>query len=136
MIIEEKIIRPISLKVSAIFIAHIGLLTLFLTTSILFDLFGIRAYEGNYIAFVVWANFACGFIYLFAAYGFIMKRKWTAAILGLSALILIVAFIGLYLHINSGGRYETKTISAMLFRITVTLVFAILAYFTITKKKI
>ena len=132
----EKIIKPISIKVSAIFIAHFGLLTLFLTTSILFDLFGIRAKEGNYILFVVWSNFACSFIYLFAAYGFIMNKNWTAPILSLSVLILLATLIGLYLHIHSGGRYETKTISAMLFRIAVTLVFTCLAYFTITKKKI
>jgi len=42
----------------------------------------------------------------------------------------------LIIHINSGGIYETKTIGAMIFRITLTLVFAILAYFTISKPEI
>ena len=117
-------------------LAGFGLLTLFLSTSVIFDLFGIRAKEGNYVLFVVWSNFISSILYLFAAYGFTKNKKWTATLLGISTLILIGAFIGLKSHINSGGIYETKTIGAMIFRISVTFVFAILAYFTITKKKL
>ncbi|UXE68786.1 MAG: hypothetical protein KA713_09515 [Chryseotalea sp. WA131a] len=111
-----------------------GLLTLFLSTSVIFDLFGIRAKEGNYVPFVVWSNFISSILYLFAAYGFINNKKWTATLLGISTLILFSAFIGLKIHISSGGIYEEKTVGAMLFRITVTLVFATIAYFTITRK--
>ncbi|MEP7266433.1 MAG: hypothetical protein ABI844_02320 [Saprospiraceae bacterium] len=119
----------------ATFLAGFGLLTLFLSTSIIFDLFGIRAKEGNYVLFVVWSNFISSILYLFAAYGFLKSKKWTTSLLGISALILIAAFIGLKFHASSGGIYETKTIGAMIFRISVTLLFAILAYFTILKKK-
>jgi hypothetical protein len=45
-----------------------------------------------------------------------------------------MAFIGLFFYINSGGIYETKTIGAMLFRMTVTIVFTALAFFMISKK--
>ncbi|MBK7232956.1 MAG: hypothetical protein IPH93_12020 [Saprospiraceae bacterium] len=120
----------------ATILAVFGMLTLFLSTSVIFDLFGIRAKEGNYVLFVVWSNFISSILYLFAAYGFIKNKKWTVALLGISTLILIAAFIGLKFHASSGGIYETKTIGAMIFRISVTLVFAIIAYFTITKKKI
>ena len=112
-----------------------GLLTLFLSTSVIFDLFGIRAKEGNYVLFVVWANFISSILYLLAAYGFIKSKKWTTALLSTSTAILIAAFIGLKIHANFGGIYETKTIGAMIFRIAVTLVFTMIAYFTITKKK-
>ena len=122
------------LYTSAVILTAFGLLTLFLSTSVIFDLFGIRAKEGNYVHFVVWANFICSFLYLFAAYGFIKNKRWTATLLGISTLILIVAFIGLKIHANSGGIYETKTIGAMIFRIAVTLVFAIIAFFTINKQ--
>lgn len=118
----------------ATILAGFGLLTLFLSTSVIFDLFGIRAKEGNYVLFVVWSNFISSILYLFAAYGFIKNKKWTTLLLGISTLILITAFVGLKIHANSGGIYETKTIGAMIFRISVTLVFAIIAYFTITKK--
>ena len=116
----------------AIVLAVFGLVTLFLSSSVIFDLFGVRAKEGNYVLFVVWANFLSSILYLFAAYGFIKIKKWTIHLLGVSALLLIIAFIGLMIHINSGGIYETKTIGAMIFRITLTLVFSILAYFSIT----
>ena len=77
----------------AFFIAAFGLLTLFLSASVIFDLFGIRAKEGNYVLFIVWANFISSIIYLIASYGFVKNKNWTSTILGISALILIYAFI-------------------------------------------
>jgi len=112
-----------------------ALLTLFLTSSIIFDWFGIREKEGNYVLFVIWANFVSSLLYLFAAYGFLKRKKVTFNILSLSALILIMALVGLFIHINSGGLYETKTIGAMIFRIALTIVFVFLAYFKLIKRK-
>ena len=89
--------------------------------------------EGNYVLFIVWANFLSSILYLVAAYGFMKDKKWTIKPLGISALVLLVAFIGLLIHINSGGIYETKTIGAMIFRMTVTIVFTALAFFMISK---
>lgn len=122
------------LYTSAAILTAFGLLTLFLSTSVIFDLFGIRAKEGNYVLFVVWSNFISSILYIFAAYGFIKNKRLTATLLVISTLILIAAFIGLKIHINSGGIYETKTIGAMIFRIAVTFVFAIIAFFTINKQ--
>jgi predicted RND superfamily exporter protein len=118
----------------AIILTGFGLLTLFLSTSVIFDLFGIRAKEGNYVLFVVWSNFISSILYLISSYGFVTSKRWTAKLLGVSAIILFIALIGLFYHINSGGIYETKTIGAMIFRISVTTAFAALAYFTNTKR--
>jgi heme/copper-type cytochrome/quinol oxidase subunit 4 len=118
----------------AVPLAAFGLLTLFLSTSIIFDLFGIRAKEGNYVLFVVWANFICSLLYLFAAYGFIKAKKWTFLVLGLATIILIITFIIFIIHIYSGGIYETKTVGALIFRTIITLIFVFLAYFIIAKK--
>lgn len=118
----------------AFLLAAFGLLTLFLSTSIIFDLFGIRLKEGNYVLFVVWANFICSILYLFAAYGFIKVKKWTVLLLSLASLILISTFIIFIIYINSGGTHETKTVGALIFRIITTLVFLVFAYFTISKK--
>ncbi|MBK6824299.1 MAG: hypothetical protein IPG87_15465 [Saprospiraceae bacterium] len=120
----------------ATILAGFAMLTLFLSTSVIFDLFGIRAKEGNYVLFVVWSNFICSILYLFAAYGFVKSKKWTASLMGISTIILVAAFIGLRIHANSGGIYESKTMGALIFRISVTIVFAMIAYFTISKKKI
>lgn len=125
-----KRVLPVSL---AALLTAFGLLTLFLSSSVIFDLFGIRAKEGNYVLLVVWANFLSSILYLVAAYGFVKSRQWTIKPLGISAIILVLAFAGLLIHINSGGIYETKTVGAMLFRIVVTAVFAALAYVLISK---
>ena len=117
----------------AVALTVFGLLTLFLSGSVIFDLFDIREKEGNYVLIVVWANFISSILYLFAAHGFIKNSKWTAKFMVASLVILIAAFIGLLIHINQGGIYETKTIGAMGFRMIITLVFVLLAYFTICK---
>lgn len=110
-----------------------ALLTLFLSSSVIFDWFGIREKEGNYVLFVVWSNFISSIIYLAAVYGFIQSKKWTTKILSISAVILVAAFIGLLLHINSGGVYELKTVKAMIFRTTITTLFTISSYYIISK---
>ena len=117
----------------AIALTAFALLTIFLSSSIIFDWFGIRAKEGNYVLIVVWANFISSILYLFASYGFITLKKWTIKLLGSSLLLLIFAAIGFFIHIKGGGLYETKTIGALIFRFTVTLIFTFLAYLTTVK---
>jgi hypothetical protein len=127
--------KNISLAIGLL-LAAFGLLTLFLSSSVIFDLFGIRAREGNYVLFIVWANFIASFIYLFSAYGFVKSKAWTTSILSIASVILLVAFLGLMIWVYKGGIHETKTIAAMIFRITVTMGFTALAYYTINKKNI
>lgn len=120
----------------AVALGLFALLTLFLSSSVIFDLFNIREKEGNYVLFVVWANFFSSIIYLIAVYGLVKAKKWTALVLLVSAIILSVAFISLKIHISNGGIYEAKTVKAMIFRIGLTLVFAVASYFLITKQKL
>lgn len=112
-----------------------GLLTLFLSTSVIFDLFGIRAKEGNFVLFIVWSNFICSILYLFSAYGFFKIKSWTKLLLAIASVILIVSFVSLKLYISNGGIYETKTVNAMIFRISLTVAFTLIAYFTTTKNQ-
>lgn len=119
----------------AVALGLFALLTLFLSSSVIFDLFNVREKEGNYVLFVVWANFISSILYLVAVYGLVKAKKWTAQVLLVSAIILSVAFIGLKMHISEGGIYETKTVEAMIFRTGLTLVFAVAAFFLITKQK-
>ncbi|WP_291103069.1 MULTISPECIES: hypothetical protein [unclassified Flavobacterium] len=119
----------------ALLLAVFGLLTLFLTTSILFDLFGVREQEGNYVLTVVWANFICSIIYLIASYGFIKKKEWTFLLLSLATIILISAFILFAVHIYYNGVYETKTVGAMGFRISLSIVFTAISFYYIKNKK-
>jgi len=105
-----------------------ALLTLFLSSSVIFDWFGIREKEGDYVLFVVQSNFISSVLYVVAAFGFLKNKKWTIAPLLISVVILIVAQIGLHYHIDAGGLYEEKTVKAMYFRIIVTLVFSVIAF--------
>ena len=100
-----------------------GIVTVFMSSSVLFDWFGIREKEGNYVPGIVWANFVCGILYLIAAYGIFKNQIWSRFPLTISVIILIIAYIGLFIHINNGGLYETKTVGAMAFRIGVTALF-------------
>lgn len=115
------------LKIVAVIVAIFGLLSIFAGGSVILDLFEMRAKEGNYVLFVVWANFICGFLYLAAAYGLFNQRKWTSIVLGLAVILLIGAFLGLFIWINQGGIYETKTIGAMSFRTLFTIAILVIA---------
>jgi len=128
--------RNIINTVSAIILALFALLTLFLSSAVIFDWFGIRAKEGNYVLFIVWVNFICSILYLIAVYGFIKKAKWTFWVLIAALVILIIAFAALLIHINNGGIHEEKTIGAMVFRMLVTLSFSLVAFFYIKNNRL
>lgn len=122
-------------KISAVVLIGFGLLTLFMSTSVIFDLFEIREKEGNYVPFVVWANLICSFLYLFSAKGFLKSRLWTKSVLVVASIILILTFIVLKSHISSGGIYEEKTVKAMIFRMCITILFTLIAFYTLQKHK-
>lgn len=120
--------------IAAFILTAFALLTLYLSSSLIFDLNGVREKEGDYVLTVVWANFICSILYLFAAYGFIKAKKQTIVFLGIATLVLVTAFILFGIHIYNGGIYMSKTIGAMIFRIVLTVAFAAVAYFTILEK--
>lgn len=122
------------LKITAVVLFIFAAMTLFMSGSVIFDLFGMRAKEGNFVPFIVGANFICSLLYLPTAYGLFAKKKWTTLILVIAAALLAISFIGLLFHINSGGLYEERTVRAMLFRISVTGLFAAIAWYFISKK--
>ena len=73
--------ETIILKVAAVIITLFALITLFMSTSVIFDLFEIREKEGNYVLFVVISNFIAGFLYLFSAYGLFTEKAWATKLL-------------------------------------------------------
>lgn len=123
------------LKIAAIGLLVFALLTLFMSGSVIFDLFGIREKEGNYVLFIVVTNFVAGFLYLFGAYGLLTGGAWATRLLATVTGVLLVSFFGLLFHIYSGGVYETQTVKAMIFRISLTAVFTIVAWRSISKKQ-
>jgi len=125
----------IILNITGAVIAFFGIITLFMSTSVIFGLFDIREKEGNYVLFVVVANFICAFLYLAAAYGFFTKKRWTTMALNFSVAVLVITFIGLEIHIYYGGIYEQKTVGAMIFRTFLTIGFALVSFYYISRKE-
>ena len=123
-------------KISAAILTLFALVTVFMSGSVIFDLFGIREKEGNYVLFIVISNFICGVLYLMAAYGLFVGKKWTTRLLFAATAILLLGFAGLLWHINTGGIYEQQTIKAMLFRISLTILFTGIAWRYISKENI
>ncbi len=128
--------KSIVLKAAAVIITLFAVVTLFMSTSIFFDLFGIRKMEGNYVLFIVIANFIAGFLYLFAAYALFKEKKWATNVLLATTVLLVIAFVGLLIHVKTGGIYEEKTIRAMLSRIAITGAFLSISWFFISKNRI
>lgn len=111
-------------KLITVALVIFALITIFLSSSVLFDWFGIRASQGNYVPFILKINLTVGLLYLVVAYGFVKSLNWPFWVMLFAALLLIYAFGLLYVHIQTGGLYETRTIGIMTFRILFTLIFA------------
>ena len=128
--------KHIILKITASALLLFALLTLFLSGSVIFDLFDIREKEGNYVPLVVWANFISSILYLVAAYGLFKMKKWSFWLLVVTVFILVAAFTGLKIHINNGGLYEAKTVNERIFRIALTILLAVASYLLLQNKKL
>ena len=100
-----------------------GAITLFLSTSIFFDLFGMREKEGNFVPFVVQANFIASIGYVAAAIGLIAHKPWARYPLWMASVVLLVASIAFAWYVYQGGIHESHTISALVFRTVLTLAF-------------
>ena len=103
-----------------------GAVTVFVSSAVLFDFFRIRAREGNFIPFIVWTNWLCGFLYLVTAYGIYRQKKWTLYGLVTALVLLVTATAVLIIHIKNGGLYEMKTLGAIAFRTALTALFTVL----------
>ncbi len=123
---QKSIVKTITLGGLVLFTA----ITLFLSTSILLDLFGIREHQGNYVPLVIWSNFLCGWLYSLSLLGLFSHKKWSVVPLVVALFILMGAFTGLLIHILDGGPYEDKTITALFLRIILTLFFSLGTYVT------
>lgn len=120
--------------VIAVVLIAFASLTIFMSSSVLFDWFGIREKQGDYVPFIVWTNFIAGFLYLVSAYGFLKAKEWSFKILLNLTILFVIALIALALYINYDGAFEIKTVKAMLFRTGLTILFFVLVYFNLKKK--
>jgi hypothetical protein len=74
---------------------------------------------------------AAGFAYVAASVGLWFFQRWAAWLAVALAFATVVAF-GLFgVHVAQGGRYETRTLLAMVVRSTFWIVIAVLACSTV-----
>lgn len=122
-------------KTSAVVLSAFGLITLVLSLSIFLNLFGIRAMEGNYVLFVVIANFICSILHLQAGIGLWLQKQWTTKLIGSSIVLLVITFIAFSVYAANGGLHEQKTYGALVFRTALTAIFFAISYFSFKKSR-
>ncbi len=120
--------RGFWLSATSLFAVAFGLLTIREGGSVILGNDAARAAAGNFIPFVLWFNFIAGFAYVIAGGGLWMQRRWAAwlAIGIVSATAL--TFVGLGVHVFSGGAFEQRTVIAMTLRTLVWVVIAAVAW--------
>lgn len=120
-----------------IFVAFVfGTLTIKSGGSVIFIDGPARLAAGNYVNFVVWFNFIAGFLYILAAFGFLLNKNWTAKLATSIAVATLLTFITFAIHISMDGDFEIRTVIAMTIRSTIWIVFAFAAYSLTNKKEL
>ncbi|MCO5259887.1 MAG: hypothetical protein M9916_07060 [Crocinitomicaceae bacterium] len=122
--------------IQTVLLSFFGLLTIFMASSVIFDLFGIREKEGNYVLFIVYTNLICGILYLLAAYTTWTKPKLSFKSLLFSLSLLIIAFVAFQFYIHNGGIHEEKTVKAMMFRIVFTAIMTGIGWLNLKKRNL
>jgi len=122
-----KLHRGFGIWAISLVAAVFGLLTIKEGGTILLGDEAARTAAGNYVPFVLWFNFVCGFAYVVAGIGLWLQQRWAAwlAVFIVAATVLTFAAFGV--HVYSGGAYEQRTVIAMSLRILVWVVIATVA---------
>jgi hypothetical protein len=100
----------------AVFTGIFGLLTLKSGGEVLFIDGTGREAAGDYVPFIVWFNFLAGFAYILGAFGLFLWRSWITLLAYAIAVLTIVAFAALGIHILMDRAYEARTVGAMVIR--------------------
>jgi voltage-gated potassium channel Kch len=112
----------------AFFAAIFGAATVISGGRVLFGPLPVRAAAGHVVGFVLWFNFLAGFVYLLAAAGLALGRRWgawlSAAIVAGTALV----FVAFGAHVLGGGAFERRTLLAMTFRTGAWVAITLLAW--------
>ena len=93
-------------KIWLVTLSLFAVVTLFMSSSVIFDWFGIREKEGNYVPVVVWSNLLASVLYLISTYAAVKFKNYTGILLISALAILVLAYIALGFHIRSGGNYS------------------------------
>ena len=104
-----------------------GIMTIKSGAAVLFFDGEARLAAGNYVDFVLWFNFLAGFLYIVAGAGLWIKQSWAANLAIIIAILTLLVFSALGVHILLDGSYEIRTIVAMTLRSVIWITIAIVS---------
>ena len=104
-----------------------GIMTIKSGAAVLFFDGEARLAAGNYVDFVLWFNFLAGFLYIVAGVGLWIKKSWAANLAIIIAILTLLVFSALGVHILLDGSYEIRTIVAMTLRSVIWITIAIVS---------
>ncbi|MCP4488938.1 MAG: hypothetical protein GY820_16750 [Gammaproteobacteria bacterium] len=133
---NSKPSRSISIWVFSITALIFGGLSIKSGGLVLFTTGEFHQQQGNYVPFVVWANFLGGFFYIIAAIGLFRLERWAGYIAYLIAIMTVIVYAWFAVHVMNGGLYEMQTVIAMAIRAALWVAISVLAYYKIMSRKV
>lgn len=106
--------------IAAVVALAFGMVTIIRGGSVLFDIGGARGAAGHIVPIVLPLVFLTGFLYVGGGIGLLARAKWSGAAFLAALALLIVAGVGMVLHMRQGLPYEVRTTRALPFRTLVT----------------
>lgn len=85
-----------------------------------------RSAAGNYVPFVLWANFIGGFLYVTAGLLIFLNSTQALRLSAFIAAMTVAVLVALGIHIAVGGAYEMRTLAAMVFRSAIWVAIALI----------
>lgn len=116
--------RPASLTTIAVVAGVFGLLTIVSGGRALFG----GADMGAVVPFVLWFNFLAGFAYVAAGIGLWIQARWATGLAIAIALATAAVFAAFLWQVSIGANYEARTMGAMILRLAVWVVIAVMVY--------
>lgn len=113
--------------VAAVVALIFGTVTIIRGGSVLLDLGGARAAVGHIVPIVLPLVFLTGFLYVAGGIGLLRRARWSPAVFLVALVLLVVAGMGLFLHLRQGLPYEVRTTRALPVRTLVTVLLYIAA---------
>lgn len=122
-----------TLKWLAVTAIAFGVLTVVSGGRALFGNVAARTELGNIVPFVLWFNFAAGFVYALAGVALLRAKRWATPLAFGLALSTVLVFLAFIVHIVAGGAFEARTVGALSIRSLFWIAVALLALRVMTK---
>lgn len=104
------------IKIFGVTAVLFGIATIISGGSALFALLEIADPPAKIVPFVLYFNFAAGFVYILTGVGLFLQSRWAPAFAILIAAATMVVFVSLGVWIFVGNAYEGRTVVAMSLR--------------------